>query len=176
MDIHKPKPWHGWREFLKEIGTIVIGVLIALGAEQAVEWLHWQEKVHATERAVRRDLALAADVASERVAIGRCLDDRLNLLKAIVSERERPRASALPPDASGFPMRFPYRAPSRAWNTQVWERIMADGTLEHLEPERARHQVARKAAIYSLEEQPERGAGENLHQLRPRASSAAALE
>jgi hypothetical protein len=40
MDIHKPKPWHGVRELLKEIGTIVIGVLIAIGAEQAVEALH----------------------------------------------------------------------------------------------------------------------------------------
>ena len=42
MDIHKPKPWHGSREFLKEVGTIVIGVLIALGAEAVVQNLHEQ--------------------------------------------------------------------------------------------------------------------------------------
>jgi len=30
MDIHKPKPWHGLREFLKEYLIIVIGVLTAL--------------------------------------------------------------------------------------------------------------------------------------------------
>lgn len=47
MDVHKPKPWHNWREFLAEIATIVIGVLIALGAEQAVEWLHWRREVEA---------------------------------------------------------------------------------------------------------------------------------
>jgi hypothetical protein len=29
-------------EFLKEYAIIVIGVLTALAAEQAVEWLHWQ--------------------------------------------------------------------------------------------------------------------------------------
>jgi hypothetical protein len=40
MDIHKPKPWHGVREVLKEVGTIVVSVLIALGAEQAVEAIH----------------------------------------------------------------------------------------------------------------------------------------
>ncbi|MDB5439015.1 MAG: hypothetical protein JWM33_1442 [Caulobacteraceae bacterium] len=40
MEIHKVKPWHGWRELLKEVGTIVIGVLIAIGAEQTVEALH----------------------------------------------------------------------------------------------------------------------------------------
>ncbi|HEV2533556.1 hypothetical protein, partial [Phenylobacterium sp.] len=33
-------PWHGVREFLKEIGTIVIGVLIAIAAEQTAEGLH----------------------------------------------------------------------------------------------------------------------------------------
>ena len=42
MDIHKPKPWHGVREFLKEYVIIVVGVLTALAAEQGVEWLRWQ--------------------------------------------------------------------------------------------------------------------------------------
>jgi hypothetical protein len=138
MDIHKPKPWHGVREFLKEIGTIVIGVLIALGAEQAVEWLHWQEKVHSTERAIRRDFALTADVASERVAIGRCLDGRLDLLKARVKDDRLRSSTALPADADGVPMPYPYRAPSRAWNTQVWDQLKADGTLAHIDPERSR--------------------------------------
>ena len=46
MDIHKPKRWHGWPEFVKEIGTIVIGVLIAIGAEQAVEAGRHRAQVH----------------------------------------------------------------------------------------------------------------------------------
>jgi hypothetical protein len=61
MDIHKPKPWHGWREFGKELTTIVLGVLIALVAEQAVEWLHHRTEVaearHALDAEVRYDLA-----------------------------------------------------------------------------------------------------------------------
>ena len=40
MHFHLPKPLHGWREFAGEVGIIVIGVLIALGAEQVVETLH----------------------------------------------------------------------------------------------------------------------------------------
>jgi hypothetical protein len=40
MDIHKPKSWHGWREFLKEHAIIVVGVLTALAAEYSVVWLH----------------------------------------------------------------------------------------------------------------------------------------
>jgi hypothetical protein len=32
MHFHLPKPLHGWREFAGEVGIIVLGVLIALGA------------------------------------------------------------------------------------------------------------------------------------------------
>jgi len=39
MDIHKPKPIRNWREFFKEVGIIVLGVCIALAAEQGVEAL-----------------------------------------------------------------------------------------------------------------------------------------
>jgi hypothetical protein len=47
MDIHKPKPWHSVREFLKEYVIIVIGVLTALGAQQGVEAL--QNRAQAAE-------------------------------------------------------------------------------------------------------------------------------
>ena len=57
MDIHKPKPWHGVREFLKEFGVIVLGVLVALGAEQSVEWLHRQAEVREARAALRAEIA-----------------------------------------------------------------------------------------------------------------------
>jgi hypothetical protein len=37
MHFHLPKPLHGWREFVGEVGIIVLGVLIALAAEQVVQ-------------------------------------------------------------------------------------------------------------------------------------------
>lgn len=40
MHLHLPKPLHGWRAFAGEVGIIVLGVLIALGAEQLVETIH----------------------------------------------------------------------------------------------------------------------------------------
>src|SRR5947199_8581478 len=56
MDIHKPKPWHGLREFLKEFATIVLGVLVALGAEQTVEALHRDNEVREARQALREEL------------------------------------------------------------------------------------------------------------------------
>lgn len=40
MHVHLPKPMHGWRAFFGEVGIIVLGVLIALGAGQAAEAIH----------------------------------------------------------------------------------------------------------------------------------------
>ena len=40
MHFRLPNPLHGWRELAGEVGIIVVGVLIALGAEQLVTTLH----------------------------------------------------------------------------------------------------------------------------------------
>jgi hypothetical protein len=83
MDIHKPKPWRGWPELLKEIGTIVIGVLIALAAEQAVQRAEWAHKVQAAEDAMRREL-LADDGPEvyQRAAMHDCLQAKLDEIRA----------------------------------------------------------------------------------------------
>lgn len=49
MEIHPPQ--HGiqsWREFLLHMTTIVLGILIAIGLEQTVEWVHHQAGAKAT--------------------------------------------------------------------------------------------------------------------------------
>jgi hypothetical protein len=89
LDIHKPKPWHGWREFLKEYLIIVIGVLTALGAEQGVETLHWNHRV--TETRVQLNQELGADAGSSlRWLINApCLDAQLAALTRAVAEARR---------------------------------------------------------------------------------------
>jgi hypothetical protein len=92
MDIHKPKPWHGVRELLKEVGTIVIGVLIALGAEQAVERQEWAHKVRAAEDAMRAELLVDdGPQIYQRAAMHDCLTARLDAIRAGV-EIGAPRA------------------------------------------------------------------------------------
>ena len=44
MHIHLPKPPENWRELLKEVGVIVIGILIALALEQVVESWRWSRE------------------------------------------------------------------------------------------------------------------------------------
>lgn len=58
MDIHKPKPVRQWRELVGEVGIIVLGVLIALGAEQAVAALEWRHKAQVAQRTMRHELSV----------------------------------------------------------------------------------------------------------------------
>lgn len=40
MHIHLPKPLHGWRALINEVGVIVLGIFIALTLEQLIESIH----------------------------------------------------------------------------------------------------------------------------------------
>jgi hypothetical protein len=51
------KPLHGWRQFVGEVGIIVLGVLIALGAQQIVESINKQSDVRQLRGALRAELA-----------------------------------------------------------------------------------------------------------------------
>lgn len=53
LDVHPPhQPAHSWRDFLIHIATIVIGLLIAIGLEQSVEWVHHRNELRETRRAL----------------------------------------------------------------------------------------------------------------------------
>lgn len=53
MHIHKPKALRNVRDVLGEVGIIVVGIVIALALEQAVEWLHWHQRSNARKRHCR---------------------------------------------------------------------------------------------------------------------------
>ena len=83
MDIHKPKPWHGLREFLKEYMINVVGVLTALAAEQSVEWLHWQERVEEGRQALKQEVMAQDRSFVYRIAVHPCVESRLTEMEAI---------------------------------------------------------------------------------------------
>jgi hypothetical protein len=94
MDIHKAKPVHNWREFGMEIGTIVIGVLIALAAEQAVEWLHWRTDVAEAREALNQEVRENATIAAIRAEEGRCMPARLDEIVRWVNGGPQPDFAA----------------------------------------------------------------------------------
>jgi hypothetical protein len=81
MHFHVPKPLHGWRELAGEVGIIVIGVLIALSAEQVVEALHWQSEVGQLRDAMRVELSADRARTEENLAQDPCMLVRLDAIE-----------------------------------------------------------------------------------------------
>ena len=47
LDVHPPhSATHTWKDFFIHIATIVIGLLIAVGLEQGVEYMHHRHQAH----------------------------------------------------------------------------------------------------------------------------------
>jgi hypothetical protein len=123
MEIHKPKPIHNWRDFLKEVGTIVLGVCIALAAEQGVEWWHWHSQVAQARKAIATETATNISYGIRRMRFAPCLEKRLDDLSHIVDEASR--TGTLPPvgELGDFT--------NNIWATGEWNSLMASQTASH---------------------------------------------
>lgn len=120
MDLHKPKSVNGWREFLSETAMIVVGVLIALSAEQAVEYLQTVSRIRSVETQMRWELS--ADDGPEafiRDAMGSCVERSLDNIRAL-AESGASRAELLKAISI-------YDPPHFTWDENAYEAAHASG-------------------------------------------------
>lgn len=110
--VHLPKPLHGWRAFSGEVGVVVLGVLIALGAGQVVEWLHDRQVAEEARENVRAEAKLDLGFIQERIAAQPCIERRLAELSAILGKagegtvQPQPTWIARPPTVPFFTGRW----------------------------------------------------------------------
>ena len=165
MEVHKPKPFHGWRGFLKEVGIIVLGVLIALSAEQIVESLHWRHKMAELRGAMANELA--GDDAPEayfRLSTHDCLDRYLdNLQAAAEAGADRVRVAAL---AGAYPG---YGPALLTWDMEGWRSLLAADGAAHMAPDELARWSLPYIAVPELQHyaQDEREAIGQLQSIRP---------
>lgn len=118
MHFHLPKPLHGSREFAGEVGIIVLGVLIALSAEQVVETLHSRHEVSLFRSSVDHEIANNLGTYTYRTRENACVDARLHELELLLASWR-----------AGHPrgLRGPIGAPSSlSLETSVWQSRDAD--------------------------------------------------
>jgi hypothetical protein len=124
MHFHLPKPLHGWREFAGEVGIIVIGVLIALAAEQVLQNYEWRQRVTDARGALDREVAQDEAAAQERIDFGPCatrhLDEVQSLIMSSGAQIERPLLVTR------------YYTIIRPWSQNVWRTMSASDVLEHM--------------------------------------------
>lgn len=124
MHVHLPKALHGWREFMKEVGIIVLGVLIALGAEQVVTLAHWSHEMEAARQALHLEAGDNVDAAAERVREQPCVERRLAEISAIFAAHAHGRPIAIHGDIGRPVSYFP--------GTSVWQVEVASEALAHM--------------------------------------------
>ena len=84
MEIHKPKAAHSWREFLVEIGTIVVGIVIALGLEQSADAVHEHQLAREAKEAIDAEMQEDLDRVAYRIAQQPCIDRRLDEITGLM--------------------------------------------------------------------------------------------
>ena len=105
-------PENGWRAFSTELIVVVLGVLIALGAEQIISGLRRQGEVSSLRSALHEELSDNLASYNYRFSEQACVANRLAELKAL-------RARALAGETAGV-VREIGRPPSASLRTSVW--------------------------------------------------------
>jgi hypothetical protein len=129
LEIHKPKPVHNWRELASEVGVVVVGIIIALSAEQLLERLEWRHKIDRAEEQMR--LEMSGDDGPEvlqRIALADCVDHGLAEIRTSV-ERGDDRAGIIA--AIGR-----VDVPRHTYDSDAYLAAQASGVLARLNPQR----------------------------------------
>lgn len=149
MDVHKPKAPHGVREFIAEIAVIVLGVLIALGAEQLVQMIEWRHKVHAAEEAMAAELRDDnGPQAYARMAISECLKQRLDEIRGAV-ESGADRATVVR-------LARAYQLPFWTWDSLGLQAATASNAFTRMSAERGQTWSLAYAVVPALDRANER--------------------
>ena len=139
MDVHKPKGVRTWKALAGEVGIIVLGVLIALAAEQTVQGLEWAQKVHGAVAAMRSELG--DDDGPEilqRAVMHPCVLAKLDEVRAAV-ESGAPRETVTRL-ADGYQLEF------LTFDSLAHNNAMVSGVAAHMNPE----ELDRYATIYAV--------------------------
>ncbi len=106
-------PPHGWRAVWWELVIVVLGVLIALAAQQAVEAWNWRAAV-AAERAVLRDeVRDNLNSVQDRLVVEPCVRRKLDEVRIVLERAARRRPLGIT-GLVGLPL--PSGGAKGAWN------------------------------------------------------------
>jgi hypothetical protein len=129
MHFHLPKPLHGWRAFVGEVGIIVVGVLIALGAQQVVETIQDRDRVQHGEDSLKDNFKRFVQYTGEVEAASPCLTARAAELRALI---DRAAATGHLPAVGPIP-----QPPNRPWQIDTYDAMAASQAITHVPHEQA---------------------------------------
>jgi hypothetical protein len=141
LDVHAPhESVHTWKDFFIHIATIVIGLLIAIGLEQTVEFFHHRHQVADVREQLETELRInVATFRAQMLEMRRLAPILQRDLEVLHFLREHPGAprSSWPGELSWWYADYPYVL--SAWNAAHESSVLA------LMP---RREVEQRSALY----------------------------
>lgn len=125
--IRKRRIARGWRRFGIEIGTIVLGILIALGLDQMAQASRDASAAAEAREAIRAEITIDITRVNERGKAQVCVDARLDELQAMLDD----------PGADGRIKRPNWigRPPRYGIETQRWDAASQSGRTSLFKPD-----------------------------------------
>ena len=126
-------PSMGWPAFWSEILIVVLGVVIALAASEAVQDFSWRNKVRDGEVRLRADTLRLFVWSAEQFATYPCVDAQLDRLAANVMASDAVLNPAPVFSDASIPQnpKFVLRLATRPWRFTAWDALVSDGTATH---------------------------------------------
>jgi uncharacterized protein HemX len=127
IDIHpSTHPANTWREFFIHIATIVLGLLIAIGLEQAVEYIHHRYQAREARANIQQELVENASIVQQNLT--KLVADQAELAKDMdLLDSNASNAEALPLLQYSW---FLLRQRDAAWNA-----AKTDGSIALITPQ-----------------------------------------
>jgi len=127
VKVHPPKAIDSWREFAVEIVVIVIGVALALGAEEVVSSYHADQEVAVVQDSLNDELDDSLFAALERIKLADCSTRTLDRIEAFAHGSGGEAGMG---DIPAMPMRL--------WGSAAWDAAVASGIVEEMEHDERR--------------------------------------
>jgi hypothetical protein len=122
-----------------ELVVVVVGVLIALAAQQWAGERSSEKRAVAAEARIRAELQNNLLLGVERIALQGCLQERLATIAKGVSTGKSDWSDLVMVKSTEAPMAFSrlYRMPDRNWLTTEYDGSLTNGSLDSLSAERS---------------------------------------
>jgi hypothetical protein len=139
MDIHKPKPSHSLREFLSEVGIVLLGIVIALAGEQALSSLESRHKMRLVTEEMRQEISGDdAPQVLERIALSTCIGNALDSIRRPVEQNAQRSTIIEAIDR--------FATPRHTWDSTAFQAAISAGVLAQMPVDR----VDAMSRFYSL--------------------------
>lgn len=122
-----------WRDFFIHIGTIVLGILIAIGLEQSVEYFHHRHQLREDRAELSAEYEENQGILRKNLAAVETIQSQLDHNMALLREHQSSHAPL--PEKLNYSWNL-YRTPDA-----VWQSVRQDGALSLMPRDELRRNV-----------------------------------